>query len=369
MLRLWGICCLIIVVILTDTAFGQGAVDSAKNIRWFESISINGFLSSAYIYNFNNPDLMKNQYRVFDFDDNSMKIDVLELSMEKKAVKLGETGFRFDVNAGSSVPQISRSTGLNIGDLDFHQMYMSYIAPVGTGLKIDIGKFITGMGYEVIEGYDGYNDNYSRSFLFGYAIPFTHTGVKGSYSFNENITAMLMIVNGWDNATDNNKSKSIGGQLGIAPATGMNLYVNYMIGPEKSSNNSDNRSVVDVVGVYAINDKITVGVNGDYGTEQNSGSDGSSAVWQGIAGYIRVNPLADFSLSLRAEQFEDKDGIRTGVVQKLQEITLTPEYRLAGDFLVRADLRYDKSDQVAFQKNGDWVDNQTTLGLNFIYKF
>jgi hypothetical protein len=361
--------CLILVLLFANIGFAQSAADSVKSVQWFETIAIHGFLSSAYVYNFNDPDLMKNQYRVFDFDDNSMKIDILELSMEKKSGKIGETGFRFDMAAGSSIPRIARSTGMDMGDLDFHQMYMSYIAPAGNGLRIDIGKFITGMGYEVIEGYDGYNDNYSRSFLFGYAIPFTHTGIKGSYSFSENLSAMLMVVNGWDNATDNNKSKSVGGQLGFAPAAGMNLYVNYMIGPEKSNNNSDNRSVVDVVGMYVINDKITVGVNGDYGTEQNSGSNGSSAVWQGIAGYIRVNPLTDFSLSLRAEQFEDKDGIRTGVAQKLQEITLTPEYRLTGDFLIRADLRYDKSNQVVFQKYGDWVDNQTTFGMNFIYKF
>jgi hypothetical protein len=36
------------------------------------------------------------------------------------------------------------------------------------------------MGYELIEGYDGYNDNYSRSLLFNYAIPLTHTGVKAT---------------------------------------------------------------------------------------------------------------------------------------------------------------------------------------------
>ena len=36
---------------------------------------------------------------------------------------------------------------------------------------------------EVIEGYDGWNDQYSRSLLFGYAIAFTHTGVKATYPF------------------------------------------------------------------------------------------------------------------------------------------------------------------------------------------
>jgi hypothetical protein len=368
-LRLRVIISMIFGLILPCLAFSQGSPDSAKATKLFDSFTINGFLSSAYVYNFNTPDLMKNQYRVFDFDDNSMKIDILEISFEKKAAKIGETGFRFDLAAGSSVPKISRSAGLDMGDLDFHQMFMSYNAPVGNGLKIDIGKFITPVGYEVIEGYDGYNDNYSRSLLFGYAIPFTHIGVRGSYAFNENLSAIMMVANGWDNATDNNRSKSVCGQLGIIPVNGMNLYFNYMFGPEKTDNNSDNRNLFDVVGMYAINEKITLGVNGDYGTEEHSGINGGNAVWDGVAAYVRLNLLSDFSLVLRGEQFEDKDGLRTGIVQKLREVTFTPEYRITGDFIVRADLRYDTSDQVVFQKNSLWVDNQTTLGFNFIYKF
>ena len=69
---------------------------------------------------------------------------------------------------------------------------------------------MTNHGYELIDGYDGYNDNATRSFSFGYAIPFTHTGLKAAYAFSDQLTAMLMLVNGWDNAKDNNSSKSAG---------------------------------------------------------------------------------------------------------------------------------------------------------------
>ena len=62
--------------------------------------------------------------------------------------------------------------------MDIPQLFVSYIAPIGKGLRIDGGKFVTHMGYEVIGGYDGYNDNFSRGFIFGYGIPFTHTGLK-----------------------------------------------------------------------------------------------------------------------------------------------------------------------------------------------
>ena len=41
---------------------------------------------------------------------------------------------------------------------------MSWNAPCGSGLRFDAGKFITHHGYEVIEGYDGWNDNATHSF-------------------------------------------------------------------------------------------------------------------------------------------------------------------------------------------------------------
>ncbi len=347
----------------------QESITDSKPVRWYEAITVNAFMSSGYSYNFNKPDTGKNQFRIFDLEVNTFQVDVVELSVKKDAHGAGDAGFRFDLTAGSSIPKVARSGGLDIGDLDFHQMFVSYVAPIGTGLKIDFGKFITSMGYEVIEGYDGYNDNYSRSFLFGYAIPFTHTGIRAGYSFNENISSMLMIVNGWDNAIENNKSKSVCAQLAVIPSSGLTFYANYMFGPEKENNNSDNRTVFDLVGTYSINNIVSVGLNTDYVTEENSANNGESATWTGIAAYLRLNLAEDFSLSVRGEQFDDTDGIRTGVVQRLQEITLTPEYRPAEHFIIRADLRIDKSDHDVLQKKNEWQKTQTTASLNFLYAF
>ena len=72
-------------------------------------------------------------------------------------------------------------------DFDLQQAFVSYITPVGSGLRFDAGKFVTNHGYELIDGYDGYNDNATRSFSFGYGIPFTHTGIKAAYTFSDQL--------------------------------------------------------------------------------------------------------------------------------------------------------------------------------------
>ena len=356
-------------MLLSATLNAQSDSDTIRVHPWYESISVDVFISSGYTYNFNRPDTMMNQFRVFDFDDNTFKIDVFELAFQKIVVKPTDVGFRVDMTAGSSIPRVARSAGFEVGDLDFHQVFLSYIAPLGKGVRLDFGKFITSAGYEVIEGYDAYNDNYSRSFLFGYAIPYTHTGLKASYGFNDNISAVLMIVNGWDNSTDNNSSKSVCGQVGVSPLTGMNIYATYLYGPEKTNNNSDNRSLLDVVGSYTMNTTMTIGVNADFGDERHAAAGGGNAAWTGFAGYIRANLLSKFAVSFRAEQLEDKDGVRTGVIQKLREVTVTPEYRPAEHLVLRGDIRLDSSDRNVFQKGGGWTDSQPTVSLNFIYTY
>ena len=111
---------------------------------------------------------------------------------------------------------------------DLTQAYVDIGVPVGNGLLVRAGKMVTHMGYELIEGYDGYNDNYSRSILFGYAIPFTHTGVKASYAFSSKIAAMVEVVNGWDLLRDNNHSKSLGAQIAVTPVAPLSDGMQYV---------------------------------------------------------------------------------------------------------------------------------------------
>ena len=352
------------VLLLASTA--GAAEDSTKTPSWYQNVELHSFLSSGYSYNMNDPDNQKNQFHVFDFDDNTMKIDVLELVLMKEPVA-NEAGFHVDLTAGSSIPQVARSAGFNVGDLDFHQIFVSFIVPIGGGLRIDAGKFVTPMGYEVIEGYDGFNENYSRSFLFGYAIPFTHTGVKGSYAVSQALSVALVVCNGWDVSIDNNRSKTVGMQVGLSLCNGLTLGLNGMAGPEKPGHNADYRKIIDIAGSYPVGKNVRVGLNGDYGMEEHSSIGGGTALWRGIAGYGRWTLCNNVALNLRLELFNDVDGVRTGGVQKLGGITFTPEYRFSSSMMLRGDFRVDQSNDNVFFKAGELTKSQTTMSLNLIY--
>ena len=298
-------------------------------------------------------------------------MDVAEVVLQKAIGKPGEAGFRIDLAAGSSIPRVSSSFGLLQGqDVDLQQAFVSWIAPVGSGLRLDAGKFVTHFGYEVIEGYDAYNDNATRSFLFGFTIPYAHTGVKASYTFSDQLAGMFEICNGWDVARDNNTSKSIAAQLAWTPSKAVTVYGNFMTGPERPNVDSDPRNTFDVVAQWKLTDLTVFTVEALYGSEKGAATPGETASWSAIAGYARLGLSDAFAFCLRAEYFNDADGARTGTIQKLTEVTVTPEYKVSSHLILRGDLRVDWSDADVFsKKDGVFKGNQATILLNGIYLF
>ena len=367
-------------IMLTIAGAGFGppralAADAAapRLPAWLDEVTLDGFLSTTYSYNFNRPGTRTNQLRVFDLVDNSFRLELFELVAQRAVANPREAGFRVDVALGSSVPRVSSSRGLfrtdsTTTDVDLQQAFASYVAPLGSGLRIDLGKFITSHGYEVIEGYDGWNDNATRSILFGFAIPFTHTGARATYVFSKHLTGALMVVNGWDVAEDNNRSKTVGGQLVLTPVAPVTLTLNGMTGPERANDDSDARTLFDATAIWNLADRVTLGANGDWGSERGAVVAGETARWDGYAGYARA-AHGNLALSLRAESFDDHDGARTGTAQRLTEFTVTPEARLTQHLLVRADLRVDRSDRSVFEKRLGTTKTQPTLLLNLLYSF
>ncbi|HEV7389671.1 MAG TPA: porin [Gemmatimonadaceae bacterium] len=354
----------------TDSAPASTTATAAAIPKWFDLIAVNAFVSSAYQYNGNRPETGTNSYRVFDFNDNSFNLDVAELVVQIAASKPNDAGFRLDITGGNSIPQVSKAQDQTVAQFDLQQVFASYIAPLGSGLRFDVGKYVTHMGYELIEGYDGYNDNYSRSILFGYAIPFTHTGVKASYAFSSKVAGMLEVVNGWDLVHDNNRAKSVGAQLTLTPVAPFSVLLNWIGGPEIENDNHTRRNVFDIVATIKPTSTLTLGVNGDYGTENGTSrvNPGSDATWKGIAGYATVALTSKLSVALRGETLHDDGGTRLGTDFKttLSEGTFTPAYKFTDHVVLRGEVRMDRASQPILAKGDTFSDRQTTAGVNFI---
>src|SRR3989338_8624615 len=162
-------------------------------------VEISGFVGTSYTWNFNAPQTHPNTLRVFDTRANSFMLNNMQLVLHKGVTEDSRIGFKTSLNFGTDSEVVGGvTTGLGTGDdeLDLQQAYVEYLAPIGNGLDLKIGKFATLHGAEVIESKD--NWNLSRSFLFGFAIPFTHTGVRANYAWNDWLNTTAGVNNGVD---------------------------------------------------------------------------------------------------------------------------------------------------------------------------
>jgi hypothetical protein len=301
--------------------------------------------------------------RNFDVRHNQFSVSLLEFAMNKPAVTDDRIGFRFDLQYGQ-LAQIFNGDPLdNNALINVQQAYLSYLAPVGSGLTLDVGKFVTPAGFEPTESKDNYN--YSRAFLYALG-PYYHVGARLAYTVNDKVALGGMIVNGWNATGDNNSGKTLGATITLKPISKLTIVQNVITGPEQTDNPDDRRTFSDTVVSVTVNDKIAAGLNYDYGKDS---LDGEGISWQGMALYLRGQLTPVFAVAPRFEWYDDTDGFITGTAQALKEFTLTAEIKHSQGLIFRAEYRRDWSDRDYFVKNGAAVDNQNTFTIGFVYGF
>ncbi len=343
-------------------------------VKALKDISLSGFVDTSYTYNFRGPDSRTNTARVFDTEANNFNLQAAELVFEKLPPDSGGAGFRTDLYFGQDAEVITPA-GSTRDQFDLEQAYISLKPPLNFNLPfgnwqwIKIGKFVTMHGAEVIEAKD--NWNFTRSLLFGYAIPFTHTGIRAGYQIFDGLSGYLGINNGWDNVKDNNKTKSVEGALAWAASDKLSFNLAGMYGPEQASNDHSQRGLIDFLTTYKPFDKWTLMLNADYGHEEDVVAAGKDGAWSGVAGYLRYDTNSWMSLISRTEFMSDRQGLRivSGTNQDVWEQTLTLELRPYKDLITRLEYRHDESSSDIFINNQKAVGRQDTIGLEAIYSF
>jgi hypothetical protein len=335
-------------------------------LNFFRKTELSGFVDFYYDYNFNTPKTRQNQLRNFDTQSNSIDLNLAEISVNKAPSSDSRGGFRVDLDYGPTATTVNAAEPGGSTFANVAQAYVSYLAPTGSGLQVDVGKFFTPVGNEVIHTKD--NWNYSRSLVFALAEPYYHAGVRAAYTVNGKVSVAGYVLNGWNDVVDNNGGKTVGGSITLKPTGAVTIAENYLGGPEQANDNKDWRHLSDTILSVNATKIVSLAANYDYGREKQI--TGTSVMWQGIAGYLRIQPTGFFALTPRVEYYDDKDGWSTGTPQKLKEATVTAEFKSADGVLMRLEYRRDMSDNAFFLKNdAEQVKSQDTFTVGVIYAF
>src|SRR6266404_4545344 len=361
--------------------------------------SVSGFVDTYYNVNFNHPGGNAVGLRAFDFRDKSISLNMVELILDKApdaAGPAGRMGYHVSLGFGDAMNTVNSAENPAVGRgfaQYLKEAYFSYLAPLGKGLQVDVGKFVTPMGAEVIESKD--NWNYSRGLLFTYAIPFYHFGARAKYTFNDKYNLTGFVLNGWNNIVDNNSGKTYGFSFIGNPTKTASFVVNYLAGPEEATGtfgatstgplvnvNKTWRQTVDVVASYNPTSKLSFLANVDYGTGDKFVTDNTTAPptlspavwWAGGAGYAKYAIDANDYVAARYEYFEDHNGFMTGLfIPRLHfnEFTATYQRTLSTHLLTRFEYRRDMSQFPVYQLSdfSQLIKHQDTFAIGLILLF
>lgn len=360
-----------------NIADGKSAIEGALGI------GISGFLDTSYQWSSNHPKNPRNiSGRYFDKDYNKLVFNYFHVAVEKPEKDWG-IGFRLSGDFGRGGELLREATlwGKSLHDepsAEVREAYLTTTIPIGEGIGVKGGLFVTTLGTEILPNPGAYNDNISRSFLFNFAVPFRHLGVLFSYPIVKTFSVNAGVVTGWDNPRDNNREPSFMAGIGFTPVEQFALASNVIYGPEQTSRTGNQRFTMSHVATIKPFDPLTLIVEYTYGREDNASLGGTrDAVWQGIAGIGAYGWTDRFTTALRGEYFNDRDGARLGgnfagthASNSVAEVTLTGAYKFTKMLLGRVEVRQDWSDEAFFKKGASSADkNQTTLAGQLIYTF
>ena len=312
---------------------------------WAERVTMTGLVDGYFAAPFQGDFRQPDSLRVFDGGNGSFLLAYAELAV---AMAADPAGFRLDLGFGPVADLTSLETtttgtppttvtGPSEVWKHVQQAYASVKLPGARSIVVDAGKFVTTAGAEVIEAKD--NWLYTRSILFGYAIPFTHTGVRITAAVDDKLSVQGMIVNGWDVGLDNNDAKTFGASALYADAdSGLTGAATVLVGKEAS----DTRVLADLVvgkkfGALAVNLNLDYGKDGD-------------ASWFGVAALARDAVSPRLNLTGRGEHFRDPDGVRTAIADgvAVSEVTLGAGVPVGSNAEVRFEGRIDVADADVF---------------------
>jgi hypothetical protein len=378
----------------------SNAVDRAI-LDYLHGATLNFALDEYYSYNFNKPVGRVNALRAYDVLSNNISLNQADVVFERAPnVDAGQRfGVRVDLQFGQATDTL-QGNPLNEPRPDIYrnifQAYGTYMAPIGKGLTIDVGKWGSSIG---IEGnYTKDQMNYSRAYWFDF-LPFYHMGVRAAYKVNDKLTLNYWVVNGTNQAEATNGFKDELFGFTATPTKKITWNVNYYLGQEHPDRAIVSSSgpipvqpgltfqaitpapngklhIFDTYVSWQAAPKLTFALEGDYVIQRlwkntNTALGQSSAPSHAIggAGYAKYQFSPKFAVAGRVEYLSDRGGMFSGITQALKETTATFDYKLTEGFLMRYEWRRDFSNQPSFftDKNGVLSKEQQTATVGVVW--
>ena len=335
-------------------------------------ITVNGVLETNYTFNFNNPSTRNNTF-LYNYREGQLALNMAQITIAKAATPASRAGFTLRLVEG----EVKDFTFLPDDNSIVLEAYGTFLAPLGErDLKVDVGQFVTHVGYETIDV--GTNNFFSRNFLFQYPSPFYNAGVRAAYPLSEKVTLTGVLYNRYNGRKDSgNRDVAPGFQVLANLNANSQLILNGLssrenLGTSDAPNNKQ-QSVLDLIYANQFTPGFKFVTEGLYRFGKDA-NDMSYDVW-GVAGYFLFNTGNGSVAGLRAEYLKQNDATTVlGLPESdfhLGSVTLTYDMKngLFPGMRTLFEYRYDYAKDPFFGGKNGLKDSQNTFTIGQVYAF
>jgi len=304
------------------------------------SLTVGGYVEAYYALHLERPSNDVIAHR--DFDDRSDTFALSSAVLHADA-KMGRAFARLALQYGTAARSYYAAEP-NFRPVQ--EAYAGYTAPIGRGLRVDAGLFLSPLGLEGLAVKDEWN--WSRSNVWT-GLPTYHVGARAAYPITDHDDLLVAVYNGWNQAIDANREKSFTvsytHEIGARARTG----AMYFAGVERPSGAPEGRAfrqLLDAYVAFGVGDRVDAKVYTDVGIEPNAfGLSG----WAAGALYTRVRIMPWLFAAWRGDLFfekvaEDRAGRAAPIFWPAPWVsseTLTLDARPHENVSVRLEYRHD----------------------------
>lgn len=329
------------------------------------SITVGAVVETYFGWNFKRPDNGITAFRGFDARHDSFALSNAVLDTRwnagavsgRLALQTGDTPDNYyGAEATSDVRHILEAT-------------VAWKAPVGQGLTLDGGLFLSPIGPEAILIKD--NWTWSRSTLF-FGLPFYHVGMRATYAVSGSWNLTGAVYNGWNNVTDTNGRKSVSVQALYTKPDKVTASVLYFGGVERPRGAPEGepwRNLFDAHITASVSPTLSLQAHVDTGFENTTFGRSS---WRAAALAARFKATKWLYLAGRADILKETIPSSTAgaasalffPTTEVRSLTATLDTRPADHLSARLEFRHDSAlDPIYFKgaSAAPSAKSQTTL--------
>ena len=290
-----------VVFTLTAILLSTATTLHAQSSDTSTKIKVNGFVDAYYAYDFTRPADGERRYTTqpVRHDEANVNLAWIGLTLERSRVHA-----RVALQAGTSVqsnyagePRNGASSGPDLSR-NIQEAYVG--VKLADNVWIDGGIYYSYVGLESWSSSD--NPTYTRSLVADYT-PYYLSGARLTWQVTPKLAAQFHVVNGWQNISENNRSKAAGARLDytISPALTVS-YANFV-------GNEQPKGTPSRLRVY--NQLMAKGVlpSGTQWQGQVDVGHQAHSDWYGLVAIVKQPLTSRVSLVGRAERYSDPDQV------------------------------------------------------------